>query len=85
MKTQAKFQCTDIRFTLNWKMQEGDKEPLGEVTLKPVYDPNPESENGRFYAATPSGEIKLGILNTEAVKCFVVGKNYIIDFTEVDN
>lgn len=51
------------------------------VKLAPVYSPDPESENGKFYNYTPSGEIVLQTINTEAAKQFEIDAEYYVDFT----
>lgn len=55
---------------------------IAEVVLRPVCDVNPDSENGRFYAATPAGEMKLTTVNGKAAELFVPGREYYIDFSE---
>lgn len=44
-----------------------------KVSMSPVYDSNPDSENGRFYQATPWGEIVLGTVNPNVAKELPVG------------
>jgi NAD/NADP transhydrogenase beta subunit len=39
-------------------------------------------ENKLFYAATPSGEITMRVVNPDAAKQFTPGKCYYVDFTE---
>lgn len=70
---RAKFKCESVCFY----------EDSGEVVLKPVYDSDPESENGKFYKYTPAGEINLSIVSKETVDMFEAGKEYYIDFKEV--
>lgn len=50
------------------------------LIMAPVIGP-PDSENGRFFAATPSGEIRLGVVAEEAWSQFELGKEYYLDFT----
>ncbi len=38
-------------------------------------------DNQKFFASTPSGEIKLGTINVEAAAQFELNKEYYIDFT----
>lgn len=57
---------------------------LSTIKLSPVYDSNPESENGQFFAATPSGNIELATVNPAAASAFVIGKDYYIDFTAAE-
>ena len=55
------------------------------VILAPVYAPNdPQSENGQFWEATPSGEIKLSINNPGGAEVFEIGREYYVDFTPAD-
>lgn len=51
------------------------------VHLSPVYDPNKDSENGRFYKWTPAGEIKLQTINPAAAEMFKPGAEVYVDFT----
>lgn len=52
-----------------------------EIMLNPVYDPDPESENGKFYSATPSGQIQLNIVRPAAADEFEVGREYFVNFS----
>jgi len=42
----------------------------GEVKLAPVYSSDKEHENKKFWDATPSGEVRLGINNPAAYAFF---------------
>lgn len=53
------------------------------IDLSPVYDSNPESENGRFYQATPWGQITLGTVNPAVAESLKVGQEVYVDFTPV--
>lgn len=55
-----------------------------EVMMMPVYDADPQSENGQFYAATPSGSIMLSVINAAAGEQFEVGKEYYVAFTPAE-
>lgn len=66
--TRAKFQCINKEETTS-----GSSYTLSVVT-------SGSRENEEFFKFTPSGEIKLSVLN-ENVK-FEVGKFYFVDFTE---
>lgn len=49
--------------------------------FNPVYaNSDPKHENSRFWDATPSGEIRLGVLSPEAWEYFSIGKEYYVDF-----
>ncbi len=54
------------------------------VIFEPVYDEDPESENGKFFEATPGGKIELSILNQAAFDNFESGKEYYVDLTLVE-
>lgn len=79
MSVRAKFTCQKI------VIHQSGKEELREVHLNPVYDANPESENGKFFKWTPSGEIRLGVLNKAAWEKFEIGKSYYVEFTPAEN
>lgn len=52
------------------------------LAFYPVYHQNdPEHENSKFWAATPSGELKLGVMNADVVKGMVVGEEYYVDIS----
>lgn len=80
MAVRAKFYCTSIT-----KSAWSPNKPATQVavTFAPVpFDhANPNSENSRFWKASPSGELRLSIDNPAAVEQFEVGKEYILDFT----
>lgn len=40
-----------------------------------------ESENTKFWKASPSGKLDLGCINLEAANALELGKEYYIDFT----
>lgn len=54
------------------------------VSLSPVYSSDPENENAKWAAATPSGQITMTIGNRDAMGKFEEGKSYFIDFTEAE-
>ncbi len=54
----------------------------GEVTLIAVACGS--EENKSFFTYTPSGEIKMSIVNENTLKGFEVGKEYYVDFTKAD-
>lgn len=51
-----------------------------EIILRPVYDPDPNSENGQFYKYTPAGHITLTTVNQDAADAFFLDKEYYVDF-----
>jgi hypothetical protein len=51
------------------------------MTFNPVYGTDPDSENRLFWQATPSGELKLQMVNPEAWSQFEMGKYYYLDLT----
>ena len=73
----VKFKVTTITENEHWDKSKGS---LKTILLDPVYDKDPESENGRFFAATPGGNINLPIVNANASKEFEVGAEYFVTF-----
>ena len=50
--------------------------------MTPVFHNNiPNHENNKFWDASPSGKLELGMINPEAAAYFKIGKEYYIDFT----
>lgn len=54
------------------------------VKLSPVYSSEEGTENKKFWDATPSGSMELGVINQEAWKHFVLGGEYYVDFVPAD-
>jgi hypothetical protein len=73
MTVRAKFRVNNLRY-------DGEGKPNG-VTLSPVYDSNPESENGKFFSATPGGTIDLWVTRAEVAGQFALGQEFHVDFT----
>jgi hypothetical protein len=77
MTVRAKF-----RVNLVTAYTDANGEAKGfRIDLAPVYDGNPESENGKFYSATPWGQITLGTMNPAAASQFTSGTEMYVDFT----
>lgn len=66
-RTRAKFKCAHVA-------DLGDGK---EITLEAVTDGSEENES--FFKYTPSGQIKLAVVNPDVV--FEEGKEYYVDFT----
>ena len=67
------------KMTLNSFTPGGENEQA-EMTFMAVADGSPENES--FFKYTPYGELKLGVVNPEAVKDLKIGKSYYIDISE---
>ena len=61
-------------------------EPFNQPTvhLSAVSDNDPNSENGRFWTATPSGQITMSINNPEGAEVFEVGEDYYVTFEKAN-
>jgi hypothetical protein len=79
MAVRAKFKVTSVEYTESYYEKGGP--PLATISMTPVYSNDPESENHKFWKASPSGQLKLGTINPEAAKQFELGKEYYLDFT----
>ena len=55
----------------------------GRLVLTPVYSTDPESENKKFWDATPNGLLDMHITNQVAFDGFELQKDYYLDFTPV--
>lgn len=78
MSVRAKFKVQSIELTESYH-QKG--ETLTTINMSPVFSNDPESENHKFWHASPSGILKLGTINPEAAAQFELGKEYYLDFT----
>ena len=68
------------KFRVHCAVPQGDG---FRIDLSPVYDSNPESENGRFYKATPWGQITLGVVSDSVGETLKPGVEVYVDFTPV--
>lgn len=90
MSVRGKFKVTAIEQMQSHRYNQVTKtaEPVVLTTIKmdPVsYNPdNPESENSKFWDASPTGEIRLGCINPEAAAQFELGAEYYVDFTKAE-
>ena len=91
--TRAKFKVEEIRRHMSTqKTSRKDERGLDvwepcevrTVVLSPVFSDDPNSENHRFWKASPSGKIELGCANLEAAAMFELGKEYYVDFTRAE-
>jgi len=77
MTVRAKFRVNNVQpFT-----DQSGKASGYRIDLHPVYDSNPESENAKFFNATPWGQITLGVMNPTAAEQFTPGAEFYVDFT----
>lgn len=51
------------------------------MKFTPVFGDSSE-ENKKFFAATPSGQLTMGVVSQEAWKHFELGQAYYLDFTK---
>lgn len=79
MTVRAKFRVNNVT---PYSDQNG-KITGTRIVMAPVYDSDPSSENGKFYSATPWGEITLGTVNQAAASQLVPGAEVYVDFTPV--
>lgn len=82
---RAKFRVTSkTEHPTNVKDGNGGYKPglVYDVILAPVVGTgNADDENSKFYAATPSGELKLGWISKETADLLENGKEYYLDIT----
>jgi hypothetical protein len=66
-----------------FKVDETSKNVYNEkVILSPVVSGSKENED--FFKTTPSGKIEMFVKNPEAMKQFVPGAEFYVDFSPVD-
>ncbi|MBR8084624.1 MULTISPECIES: hypothetical protein [Burkholderia cepacia complex] len=78
-KVRAKFKVTLLSQREHWDKQKG---PIHDIQLQPVTSGS--SDNERFYAATPAGQISLSTVNDDAARQFRLGAEVYVDFSPVD-
>lgn len=66
-----------------WEPDNLETLELKTLFFQPVYgNGDANHENTKFFNATPTGEIKLGVVNPEASAYFKLGHEYILTFEE---
>lgn len=88
MSVKAKFKVNSIESTIgtirNSETGVFESGELKTIKMSPTYDSNPESENGKFWSASPGGQLSLNCVNPQASEYFELGQEYYLDFTKVD-
>lgn len=87
---RAKFRVSRIeRFTMSvpYKDEQGvthyRSEEVRNIRLAPVVGGSQENE--AFYAATPTGEIVMGVVSEASARAFDLEKAYYVDFTPAED
>lgn len=78
MKSIVKFRCDGK------SIQEYKGGVSRSVNFNPVYDSDPNSENGKFYQSTPSGRLELGGVSEAVYNAFEPGKHYFLTIEEAE-
>lgn len=92
MTVRAKFKLDSFESSLQITGYEKKPEGVDDYTkpivkemrtlkMSPVYSNDPNSENRRFWNASPSGSLSLGVINQDAWRHFELGEEYYLDFT----
>lgn len=77
MTVRAKFKVDSIE-----RSRWSNSQEVQTVKLSPVYsNGDPNSENSKFWAASPGGSIQLTCVRPEAVSQFALGAEMYVDFT----
>ncbi len=79
MSVRAKFKVNEIT-----EHAYGEQR-MKTIKLQPVFKNNdPNSENSKFWAASPNGEIRLGTINMVAAAQFEINGEYYITFDKAE-
>jgi hypothetical protein len=67
-----------------FQMQEQGWVEMKTLHFSPVYSSDPNSENRKFWQASPNGQLTLGVVNPEASSQFELNKEYYLDFSPAE-
>ncbi len=84
---RAKFKLQRYETSLSSRLVDGgawQETEMRTLIFQAVHSQDPNSENRRFWEATPSGEIRLGTVSPAAWEQFELGKEYYIDFSPAE-
>lgn len=79
MAVTAKMKVEHIR-----AFEEGHPTEYRQITLRPVYSPDPASPNYSWSKWTPSGQLDMTITNPAAFHQFRLGATFLLTFEEVE-
>lgn len=81
---RAKFRCTRVtrQATGRWHEGKWHSEETFEVAMEPVTGDS--AENKEFFASTPYGDVKLGLVSAETQARFTPGRTYYVDFSPAE-
>lgn len=86
MKVRCKFTLNHVTRSLtsvyNHETKQYEPAPVQTLSFSPVSGTS--EENKRFFASTPSGEFKVGIIPDAVASQFELGKSYYIDLSPAD-
>lgn len=84
---RAKFRVQRIERSIGtvWNAERGayEQTEIQTIVLTPVVSSELESENAKFYAATPGGQITLATVKAAAAAEFGLEREFYVDFTLV--
>lgn len=82
MAVRAKFNVTKVA-KMKWGTDAQGRKATGyEITMQPVTGGT--EEDRAFWQATPSGEIRMSVLNAAAGEQFEPGDTYYVDFQKAE-
>jgi hypothetical protein len=88
MSVSAKFKVNRIESQIgnrfNPETEKYENVEMKTLVLNPVYSADPESENKKFWDASPGGELRLNCVNPEASNYFELDKEYYLLFTKAE-
>lgn len=79
--TRAKFVLTSKTEQRGYHYENGQSTPEIHVTLNFQVVTSGSDENKMFFASTPSGELKLNLVNKALADQFELMKEYYVDLT----
>lgn len=84
MAVRCKFKVMSIEKTVAhiWDGSKNDEKVMSNVSLAPVAPGG--GEDSIFGTATPTGSMRLGIMNESAAQLFAIGKAYYVDFSPAE-
>jgi hypothetical protein len=83
---RAKFTVNSMETTLITRLEDGEWKPcpIYTVKLSAVNGQKENSENKKFWEASPNGQISLSMIKKDVAEKLELGKEYYIDFTPAD-
>lgn len=81
MNTICKMRVSQTKDVKAWSSKEQKEVDAKEMQAVAIYDPDPQSENGKFFTSTPSAFLNFTAINKDALEGVEAGDEIYVNIT----